>query len=397
MQGKRRSIILILIISLSVVTSLNADSDSLWTEINGVNNGVSGFGLGLFPLGTDFEYLANFDMIPGYRHRALFSLDLSFGFGHVTLSGYDHQTGRPSWIDPSIEDAFDGQRYFRIWSQAVVFLQQGFGTNPVAGTGPLVELRLSFRSRVSNASEALSVSSDPSSSVFNKPPFDDGSFEHFPAYPWLEGDRFNWNNSISFSTYWYMRRTTTRTSNYDGVYMDVTLETGPWWLGNDIWPDVVTSDYVKLSWSLTEYLTAYVSERDNGWNWVNMSFGHTNTAGYIWGDVVPEYQIQTDRLRGYLTDRLWIRFTGPQFIATDCYPYIEVSLNNNFYFGGVQNEVDASTWAMELKSSVTFEFHLRLFGFIHVRYRFGYDFIKGFLPDVPSWWQDGQLGFYVSL
>ena len=105
--------------------------------------------------------------------------------------------------------------------------------------------------------------------------------------------------------------------------MSIALEMGPSWLGNSVFPDAVTSDFYKLSWSMTEYLTLFVVEQDNGWNWINAMLGHSNTLGYTFGDVIPEHRLQTDRLRGYFTDSVWIKITGPQFIATDCYPYFQ--------------------------------------------------------------------------
>ena len=199
------------------------------------------------------------------------------------------------------------------------------------------------------------------------------------------------------SSYWYFRRSTSGTSTYEGLYMDLSFEIGPWWLGNNIFPDTVTSDFYRAYFSATQYMDVFSIRQENGWNWLNLMLGHSNTVSYTWGDVIPEHRIQRDRLRGQVSDSLYLRFTGPQFIASDCYPYFQVSLNNNIYFGGVQNDITGSISGVELVSSVSFEIHLRLFGFIHVNYRFGYDFIKGFEPEGPSWWQNAQLGFYVSL
>lgn len=390
--------VLIILLALAAMMPCMADSYTLRTEINNVN-WLSGFGWGLFPVGTYFEYKTGFHPFDSLTHGAEYSIELSFDMASPSISGYDYKTGKPTWSDGSTENTLDLE-YFRIGAQINTYLQQGFGINPIQGSGPLVNVNLRWVSRFVNSSESLNVSNQgdgkgPSSAIFNKPPFSNG--EVLVAYPWLEGGRQTWNNTLSLSTYWYFRRGTTRTDNYNGAYMDITLEAGPWWLGNSVLPDNITSNYYKAHFYLEEYLTAFVINQDNGWNWLNLVLGHSNSLGYTWGDVIPEHKIQTDRLRGYFNDSLWIRFTGPQFIATDCYPYFQVTLNNNLAFGGVQNEITGDIHGVELISSVNFEIHLRLFGFMHVNYTFGYDFIRGFSQASPAWRQSGQLGLSVSL
>lgn len=396
-----RKLLSVFLLAVCLAGALSADSFTMSTEINNVSYGVSNFGWGLFPIGTDFEYVTQFQLFDSLQHKAEFSLDMTFGVGTVEPSGadgdrwYDYQTGLPWWYSPSSSSKLDIE-YFRVYSQVETYLEQGFGTNPVAGSGPMVYLNLRWITRYAYAGESLGLSSDgPGGAVFDKPPFSTG--ESIPAYPWLEGDGNLWNNSLMLSSYWYFRRSTSGTSTYEGLYMDLSFEIGPWWLGNNIFPDTVTSDFYRAYFSATQYMDVFSIRQENGWNWLNLMLGHSNTVSYTWGDVIPEHRIQRDRLRGQVSDSLYLRFTGPQFIASDCYPYFQVSLNNNIYFGGVQNDITGSISGVELVSSVSFEIHLRLFGFIHVNYRFGYDFIKGFEPEGPSWWQNAQLGFYVSL
>ena len=396
---KRKVLCLIALILISVFPAFS-DSFTLSTGISNVTQ-MSGFGWGLFPVGTTFKYSTGFHPFKSLTHGANFTIEFNFGMGDVDLtdfsSWYDYSTGRPWWYEggPEEKDVING-RYFRLYSQFDLSLEQSFGINPVQQSGALMTVGVKWVSRYSSASESLSLTADgPSGAIFTKPPFTTG--ESLAAYPWLYGDRKVWNNSIILSSTWYFRRSTTNTENYDGMDMSIAFEMGPSWLGNSVFPDAVTSDFYKLSWSMTEYLTLFVVEQDNGWNWINAMLGHSNTLGYTFGDVIPEHRLQTDRLRGYFTDSVWIKITGPQFIATDCYPYFQISLNNNLAFGGVQNDVTGKIHGVELRSSVNFEVHLRLFGFIHVNYTFGYDFINGFSPEAPSWRQSGQLGFYVSL
>lgn len=394
MSRVKRMALILVIVMVSVLPCF-ADSLSLSTSINSISYGISDFGWGLFPIGTNFDYNKVFHPFKSLTNGATFYVGLSFDIGSPWLWGYDYKTGKPYWSDGPTENTID-KVYFRIASQLDMFLEQGFGINPVEGSGAMVNLRLTWFSRFANYSESLDLSkSGPGNAIFNKPPF--STNEELVAYPWLEGGRQLWNNHLAFSTYWYFRRSTTRTSNYDGVYMSTVFEYGPWWLGNNLFPDNITSDYFRAYWELNEKLTIFVIEQDNGWNWFNMELGHTNTVSYTWGDVIPEHKINTDRLRGNLSDTIYLKITGPQFIATDCYPYIQLNLYNNLYFGGVQNEITGDIHGIELISGISGEIHLRLFGFIHVNYTFGYDFIRGFGTGDPGWWQNAELGFYVSL
>lgn len=395
MSRLKRGALVLFLASIVLIPGF-ADSLSLNTEINAVSTGISGFGFGLFPTGTTFRYYkGDIDLGDAFQHDATFSMQMEFGLGHPAISGYDYRTGYPWWADGGAQNTIE-KSYFRLYSQVNMYFEQGFGTNFVAGEGPLMYLNARWITRFAKASEPLALSQNgPSGATFTSPPF--SNEERLPAYPWLEGDRSSWNNIVSFGASWSFRRSSTRTSNYEGALLNANLEFGPSWLGNDILPGSVTSDFFGASMSLEEYITVFVITQDNGWNWLNLVVGHSNSLGYTWGDVIPEHRIQTDRLRGYFNDSLWLRFTGPQFIATDCYPYIQLSLNNNLSFGGVQNEVTGDVRGVELKSGVSVEIHLRLFGFIHVNYGFGYNFVRGFETNAPAWWQNAELGFYVSL
>lgn len=386
----------VFILLAAMMGTAMADSLTLDTGISAVNNGVSGFGFGLFPSGTTFRYYKTFQAFEALKNSAQFSMEFNFGMNSLSNGSeiYDLETGTPAWT-ATPQYTLEDKDYFRIHSQVNAYIQQGFGTNPVAGSGPLLNVALRFVSRFSQATESLSLTNS-ADAIFNKPPFSTGA--HLAAYPWLEGDRMSWNNYLALNTYWYFREYKTNTDNYDGAYLEVSFELGPWWLGNSLLPEgTVVSDYYKGLIYFEQRMMLFNEKQENGWNWVNIMLGHSNSIGYTWGDVIPENKIQSDRLRGYANDSIWLRFTGPQFIAGDCYPYIQLTLYNNVSYGGVQNEVSGESFALALKSGVSGEFHLRLFGFIHVQYRFGYDFVKGMSPDGPSWWQNAQLGFYVSL
>ena len=124
--------------------------------------------------------------------------------------------------------------------------------------------------------------------------------------------------------------------------------------------------------------------------------GHSNSASYIGGDIVPFNRMPTDHLRGYLSDRLWLTFSGPQFLTSDCYTYISLILTNSLYYGTLVNTTSDLS-AFEFKSDVSIVFHLRLFGFIRFEYVCRYVFMLGFSAENPRWEQGAALSFYISL
>ena len=364
---------------LLLPSALAAESSSLDAYIEAVSGGVKGFGLGLFPLGTTFGFEKYFQMLED-ESRAEFQIELSFAFNNASLSkDYDYLTGRPRWMldyDEQQEHHFfggagwndGGERslsYFNPRSSVDIYLDQGFWTNPLNEKGTLFNVRVGYNARYAMSLEEATFSL-PGHGGLSSPVFVDMSglprepfTDVLPAYPWLNGSRN--------------------------------------WLFNNMTPMGVQSDYYLMSLYVEEKMAVFSVEQENGWNWMNMYIGHSNTLQYIAGPVVPENRLPLDRLRGGLQDRIWIHFNGPQFMAGDCYTNIEFNLYNTLMFGGIVNEVDGSTFAVELQSSFTARLQLRLFGFMRLEYQVGYDFIRGVWPDSPAWWQNSALQFYVSL
>lgn len=384
-------------------------SISLNTGIDNVSGGEYSFGMGLFPLGTTFNFNKNFQLIPNYRHNAYFSTYMSFSLRNSAFWGYDFYTGTPSWFLKHIDQSdgthdFYGAYYFNPTFTVNNYIQQYFGTNPVTGGGNLVTVRVGIDTRFEMALERLGLSRDEYGLAFSSLDTSTGTLtplKYFNTsnitYPWLQGDRKTLNNIMYLSTYWYFYRDT-GPNVWEGVYMDITAEYGPFWFANTLSPyGYKTSDFYRFSFYLKEALSLFESKQDNGYTWLNINLGHENSLVYVGGDIVPANRIPGDRLRAYFSDRISIRFTGPQFIAWDCYPYIEIALNNNFYFGHVVNEPAQTTKAFEWQSSISALFHLRLFGFMHFQYTCGYDFMRGIHANYPGWYQGAQVSFYVSL
>lgn len=392
-----------------------ADSYSLDAFISGVSNGVKGFGLGLFPLGTTFGFEKYIQLFEG-ESKAEFQIELAFAFNNRTLdSNYDYLTGRPVWAMSSEErrnaSVFGNEAwgdrslsYFNPRSDIDIYLDQGFWKNPLYDEGTLFNIKVGLNARYAMSLEEVSYSlpghGGLSSPVFVygnggvKAPFD----APLPAYPWLSGSRNVYTDYLYLQLSLNMDRDTpTDAEPEEGLSVDFLLEYGPWWLLNNITPEGIQSDFVRAVLYSEQKMEIFSVMQDNGWYWVNMYVGHSDNLSYVWGSAIPENKLTTDRLRGTLQDRVWVHFTGPQFMAGDCYTNIELNLYNTLMFGGVANEMDGRTRAVELQTVFTARFQLKLFGFIRVEYQVGYDFIQGIWPDRPRWWQNSGISFYVSI
>lgn len=398
------TIILVCLLPLLVF----ADSFTFSTSINGVSGGANGFGKGLFPLGTSYSHAKSFSLLGEKFPASTFNISIDFGFGDNWIpDAYTYDGGIPYWSmtvnerwSPEIASSFVSGRYFNPRGNLYLYLQQGFGTNPVAKGGNLVDIRLAFNTKYSLALEGNPFLKDVNYLSFVNPdgtpkaPFGPGTT--LPSIPWLQDNRIAVNNNLALSTYWNLNKGT-GTDAYDGAYAELTLEYGPSWLANTITPKGTISNYWKAYAYLEEKLTLFSTRQENGMNWATMYVGHSNSYSYVGGDVVPENKIPGDRLRNTFSDRIWLHFAGPHFIAWDCYTFIELGISNTVLWGNVVNEVSQKTKSIELQSSFNGLFHLRLFGFIRFDYSFGYVFNRGLYAAGPYWWQAAEVSFYVTV
>lgn len=356
--------------------------------------------MGLFPLGTSFEYYRHLSMIPSLD-KARLNLSVSFSFTEKEIDKYDAVTGKPWWSGEPVNEWKTGNgQYFKAASSIDLYLGQGFGRS-INGKDPLTEIRLGFHTVFQNAKESLTLSQSASSF---QPLFVDGSgnaaypFDGTLLYgtPWLMGSRDAWNSYMYIKSIWNFRKSTGAGDAYDGAYAEATCYYGPRWLFNQ-GMGVPVSDFAKLEAIAEEYITIFTSKQKNGWNWTNLFLGHYNELSYIFGDTVPPEMLNLDHLRGSFIDRLYIRFVGPQFIASDCFTYIELGFTNKLLFGKAMNDASHSYTAIEYRSAFDGIFHMRLFGFIRIEYRFEYSMANGLEAIKPHWSQDASLRFYVSL
>ena len=107
-----RIFVLVIVLVLTVLGSVFADSFTLSTAINGVSGGPDGFGWGLFPLGTSFEYNTSFPLSESLPYEASFEIESSFSISEVTLGdtvNYDWKTGELWWHNENLENKITGE------------------------------------------------------------------------------------------------------------------------------------------------------------------------------------------------------------------------------------------------------------------------------------------------
>ena len=404
-----KKIIYALILFILLLLPLYADSVSLNTEITTVSMGPHNFGLGLAPTGTNFVFYDSFQMLPNCKHKAYFDTRIIFSASNNNwFSGFNYSTGTPEWYNRfyDIKDEYDefyiGGSYFKPEASVNLYLSQGFGTNPIQGSGPLVSLTASWNSTFSMALEDLDVQvKDDRNTLFidvnngiYKKPFGPGS--QIQAYPWLQDTRNTLVNNLQLGI--NINLTKYKGFNIsDGVYINTYFEMAPKWLGNTLTMQYPTADYYKAGISISENLALYSLQQDNGFNWISIGLSHYNGLHHTGGEIVPSHKLPSNRLANSFSDSWTISFYGPQFIAWDCYSDISLSLNNSLNFGHVVNEKPQTTYATELTTSLSMRYHLRLFGFMHFEYYLNYAFASGIQCWYPDFQQRAKVTFYIAL
>ena len=397
-------IFVILLLVLSSISLLFADSDTFNTMVITVTPGIEDFGLGLFPLGTRWQYYTSKHIIPQLVHPMNIVLDFEFELRNKEMDDrFSWKDGTPKWsIYPSQVDPeyYKGFKYFNPRSRISLSLNQGFGINKKSGSGPMFNVSVELNSRYAMALEQIGIEPTENNLHFAnidgtaKLPF--GPNTLIPGFPWLQDSRQLFNNrirlSFDFSHIQYFGLGAS-----DGITANISFYYGPHWLANNLTIDGITSDFWMLSGYTGQNLNLLNIKQNNGLNWFSINLGHSNSLSYIGGSVVPEDMIPRDRFKASFTDYLYLQFTGPQFIAWDCYTEFTFGLSNGLYFGHVVNEVSQESSAIELHSGLSGLLHLRLFGFMHFDYYFEYVYAGGIWQAPPYWYQQNKFRFYVSL
>ena len=399
--------IIIIFILLLIPYWAFSDSVSLNTEITTVSMGPHNFGFGLAPTGTNFKFYKSFKMIPSLTHNADFTTRLIFSStNNKDYRDFNYKTGTPNWINKYTDIRFNPDYYlngvyFAPEANVLVSLGQGFGINPMAGSGSLFNIGLTYEAYYSVALEALDVKRGNWDPVFYDPvknkykePFGPDSI--IPAYPWLQDNRSTLVNSLTLSASINLLKPRGFAVS-DGIYFSTSIELAPKWFGNTLSMKYPTADYFKFFAGLTENLTLYSDYQDNGMNWLSIMLTHYNSYSYIGGSVIPVSRLSGDRLNQSFSDSIELKIYGPQFIAYDCYTDITLNLYNSCSFGFVLNEQSRTTYVTEWSSSLGVRFHMNLFGFMHFSYSLGYSLYSGIHTSMPGFWRETKVNFYISL
>ena len=399
-------LIMIILLVLLSLQPLLADSESLKTEITTVSFGPHGMGFGFAPTGTDFMYYNNFNISKKLQYPAYFKTRLVFsGINNTPFGGFRYTTGTPLWSLKHNEindwNHFIGGNYLNIAGNANIYVNQGFGVNPVEGAGPLINLGFEFSSFYETARESLDVSRCSASPIFidaatgnYREPFQPGN--KIQAYPWLQDTRNTLVNIIKAD----MSINLTRSTGFgasDGFYFNFFVEYAPEWLANNVTMKYPSADFYRLFISATQNLTLYNKRQANGMNWLTILVSHNSYLMRTAGNVVPRFRIPGDALENTFGDTLSLKFNGPQFIAGDCYTDFSLNLTNTCFFGHVVNENPKTTTAIQWQSNMNMYFHMRLFGFMHFEYTFGYNFMRGIHNWQPGFYQSAKIRFYIAL
>ena len=87
-----------MIIIVLIPLALFADSYTFSTSIDGVSNGLNGFGLGLFPIGTSFTFSRYALVLKGDFEQMRFNISLDFSFSDNWIpDAYAYTDGTPYW------------------------------------------------------------------------------------------------------------------------------------------------------------------------------------------------------------------------------------------------------------------------------------------------------------
>lgn len=355
----------------------------------------SSFAQGMFPTNVDAEFtLPGLTVIPGNSTGLSFRLD--FGYTGRSLT-QNPQTGEYiDWNNHEFDKDYPSS-YSVLYSAWSLKFSQGLAYSPVT-KGDLLTLWVSYDGRWEQAMERLEVSRDPSAvKMFTSQVFPAGPLRGTPD---LQGNRYMLSTALRTGFSLNLKKGTTATE--DGVSISGSVTFAPWWLLNDFDMFGGKSDYMKLSFSVSAGYTLLQIKRANDWNKFSMVLTDTLDYRYLDGPKVPRFaesggiwNVGPQNLAHNITNTLRLYLYGPQFIASDCYPYMYFFLDLG-YSGGYLNNTDHTKSYDYFMGSAGVHVHLRLFGIFHMYYDLGYIFLPEYgKPPAHTW--PGSFGFYISL
>ena len=352
MPKNKKIIATLLVVLIFIIEGAFAAEDTFKGSITGSSGGLGNIGEGIFPFSVSWSKNKDITILDEDEYdKAHLVFSFSSSVTRDRDYGYNPMTGAPSWLETLPEGQGRNYNYYFKPSASInVSLSQKFEKWTLKGT---------INTKYAHLMENL-VSGVPSNLYFVN---SDGSLKYsdkdaIAAYPWLYGERNNFTTSLGF--------TLSRSYDVEGLdsmNVSVGVEMGPWWMLNSISNGNRLSDYYRISGTAGESVRIKDTQQSINLRWLNITASHSNSFSYTFGRVVPKEKLNSNRLKGVLSDNLSLSFAGPQLYDASTSISASISLNNYLYFGEIAN-MKNSGFYYSYESYLSLSGNLNLFGLI---------------------------------
>ena len=353
MPKNKKIIATLLVVLIFIIEGAFAAEDTFKGSITGSSGGLGNIGEGIFPFSVSWSKNKDITILDEDEYdKAHLVFSFSSSVTRDRDYGYALKTGSPSWDKQDASSWTDNNNayYFKPSASISISLSQKFEKWTLKG---------SLNTKYSHLMEDL-VSTVPSSLYFVN---SDGSLKYndkdaVAAYPWLYGERNNFTTSLGF--------TLSRSyivEGLDSMNVSVGVEMGPWWMLNSISHGNRLSDYYRISGTAGESVKIKDTQQSINLRWLNITASHSNSFSYTFGKIVPKEKLNSNRLKGVISDTLSLSFAGPQLYDASTSISASISLNNSLYFGQVAN-MKNSGFYYSYVSYLSLSGNLNLFGLI---------------------------------
>lgn len=356
LSRKKKIITILFVVLIFIMQHSFAAEDTFKESLNSTTIGVGNIGEGIFPFSLSWLKTKDITILSEEEYdKAHLQFSFSSSMSTDRDYGYDKSTGTPSWLKNTVSVWEDNsyRYYFKPSASISASLSQKFEYWTVKG---------GISTKYSHLMENL-ISGVPGSNDYLYFVNNDGSLKFndkdaIAAYPWLYGKRNNFtaNVSITLSRPYIVE-------GLDGMNVSIGFEMGPWWLLNSISNGNRLSDYYKISGTASESVRIKDIQQSINIRWLNITASHSNTLSYTFGKVVPKEKLNSNRLKGVLSDTLSISFAGPQLYDSSTSVSASISLNNYLYFGQIAN-MKNSGFYYSYESNISLSGYLNLFGIV---------------------------------